>query len=59
MCNYTKKNFECYIANDNSKGQLVVSGTTLNINKFCEELTIKKIKNICHGQSYAAGANSK
>ena len=41
-----KKNFECYIANDNSKGQLVVSGTTLNINKFCEELTIKKIKNI-------------
>ena len=41
-----KKKFECYIANDNSKGQLVVSGTTLNIDKLCEELTIKKIKNL-------------
>ena len=41
-----KENFECYIANDNSNGQLVVSGTILNINKFCDELTIQKIKNI-------------
>ena len=33
-----KDKFQCYIANDNSKGQIVVSGKTINLRKF------KKIK---------------
>ena len=37
-------NFQCYIANDNSIGQIVVSGKLSSIKKFGEELKIKKIK---------------
>ena len=41
-----KKNFECFIANDNSSQQLVVSGLKQNLNKFSECLSSKKIKNM-------------
>ena len=39
-----KKIFKCFIANDNSIGQIVVSGILSDINKFSEVLTSKKIK---------------
>ena len=39
-----KKFFKCFIANDNSIGQIVVSGILSDINKFSEVLTSKKIK---------------
>jgi len=38
--------FKCYIANDNSIGQVVVSGNINELNKFSEELKKNKIKNI-------------
>ena len=38
--------FKCYIANDNSIGQVVVSGNLNDLNKFSEELKKNKIKNI-------------
>ena len=41
-----KNNYQCYIANDNSNGQLVASGTIENINKLSLDLTSKNIKNI-------------
>jgi len=41
-----KSQYECFIANDNSNGQIVVSGTTENINKFSKDLASKNIKNI-------------
>ena len=41
-----KNNYKCYIANDNSNGQIVLSGLNLDIDKFIETLKIKKIKNI-------------
>ena len=41
-----KDKYECFIANDNSNGQLVVSGSTENIKKLSLDLTSKKIKNI-------------
>ena len=42
-----KKNiFQCYIANDNSESQLVVSGIITDINKLSEDLVSRKIKNI-------------
>lgn len=40
------KNYSCEIANDNSNGQLVVSGSTNNLNNLILELKNKKIKNI-------------
>ncbi|MDC0200643.1 ACP S-malonyltransferase, partial [Candidatus Pelagibacter sp.] len=39
-------NYKCYIANDNSKGQIVLSGFNSDIDKFIETLKLKKIKNI-------------
>ena len=42
-------NFEkikCYLANDNSKGQLILSGKNDALNKFATLLKEKKIKNI-------------
>ena len=39
-------NFNCYIANDNTNGQVVVSGKTDQLNKFMDILQEKKIKNI-------------
>ena len=44
-----KKNindYECYVANDNSKLQVVVSGLKKDIDLFADDLTRKKIKNI-------------
>ena len=41
-----KKIFKCFIANDNSIGQIVVSGMLSDINKFSEVLTSKKIKSV-------------
>ncbi len=37
-------NFLCYVANDNSNGQIVISGKTDNLNKLSIELKKKKIK---------------
>ena len=41
-----KKKYECYIANDNSNGQLVVSGNNSEIDKFILDLKLNSIKNI-------------
>ena len=38
--------FECYLANDNSKGQVILSGKKSNLEKFANLLKEKKIKNI-------------
>ncbi len=40
------ENFECFLANDNSKGQVILSGKKSNLEKFAEFLKEKKIKNI-------------
>ena len=42
----TKSKFECFLANDNSKGQLILSGKHDELNKFAILLKEKKIKNI-------------
>ncbi len=41
-----KNNHDCYIANDNSPQQVVISGLKNNINLFSEDLNKLKIKNI-------------
>ena len=41
-----KNRYECFIANDNSNGQLVVSGNINNIDKFILDLKSNSIKNI-------------
>ena len=41
-----KKNFTCYIANDNTEGQVVISGKLDDLNKFSDFLKINKIRNI-------------
>ena len=41
-----KSQYECFIANDNSNGQIVASGTLENINKLSKDLKSKNIKNI-------------
>ena len=46
IINSNKDKFKCFIANDNSIGQIVVSGNISELDKFSEELKIKKIKNI-------------
>ena len=38
--------FKCFVANDNSAGQIVVSGKTKDIGLFADYLKIEKIKNI-------------
>ena len=44
---YVNQNkYNCYIANDNSNGQIVLSGLNSDIDKFIETLKAKKIKNI-------------
>jgi len=44
---YKKKNdFKCFIANDNSNGQIVLSGTMTNIDKLSVYLNSLNIKNI-------------
>ena len=41
-----KEKYQCFIANDNSNGQLVVSGGMKDIDKLSLDLTSKSIKNI-------------
>ena len=41
-----KNNYECYIANDNSNGQIVVSGKLINLDLLIEDLKKRNIKNI-------------
>ena len=41
-----KNKYECFIANDNSEGQVVVSGKTDDIDKFSLDLKSNNIKNI-------------
>ena len=38
--------FNCYVANDNSVGQIVISGNKKDLEKFSLELTNSKIKNL-------------
>ena len=47
--NLLKKNineYKCYIANDNSNGQVVLSGLNLDLDKLIDSLNEKKIRNI-------------
>ena len=46
IINKNIENFKCYVANDNSIGQVVVSGNISDLDKFSAELKINKIKNI-------------
>ena len=41
-----KNKYECFIANDNSEGQVVASGKTEDIDKFSLDLKSNNIKNI-------------
>ncbi len=41
-----KKNFNCFLANDNSNGQVVISGKTNDLNQLIIEMKNLKIKNI-------------
>ena len=41
-----KSKYECYIANDNSDGQIVLSGNTNDLEKMKEDLKTANIKNI-------------
>ena len=46
IINNNKENYECFIANDNSNGQLVVSGKINDLDKFILDLKKNTIKNI-------------
>ncbi len=46
IINKKKNDFKCYIANDNSNGQIVLSGTMINIEKLSIYLNSLNIKNI-------------
>jgi len=46
VINLNKDNFRCFIANDNSIGQIVVSGNIKDLDLFSEILKTKNIKNI-------------
>ncbi|MBD1157147.1 ACP S-malonyltransferase [Pelagibacterales bacterium SAG-MED20] len=41
-----KKKYECFIANDNSEGQIVLSGNTVDLEKMMLDLKSNSIKNI-------------
>ncbi len=41
-----KNNYSCFLANDNSKGQVVISGKNKDIDKFIIELKKLNIKNV-------------
>ena len=41
-----KNKYECFIANDNSEGQIVVSGATKDLEKVMIDLKLNNIKNI-------------
>ncbi len=46
IINENVNNYECYIANDNSNGQLVVSGTIKDLDLFMMDLKKQSIKSI-------------
>jgi len=46
IINENLKNIKCYLANDNSNGQLIISGKNSELEKFSDILKQKKIKNI-------------
>tara|TARA_B100000131_G_scaffold322734_1_gene377811 strand:+ start:1084 stop:2013 length:930 start_codon:yes stop_codon:yes gene_type:complete len=46
IIDHNKNNFSCYVANDNSLGQVVISGKLKDLDMFSEELKKHKIKNI-------------
>jgi len=46
IINENKKKYECYIANDNSEGQIVVSGRLADLEEFMKDLKSNNIKNI-------------
>ncbi len=46
IINENYENIKCYIANDNSKGQLILSGKNQELSKFSLILKQKKIKNL-------------
>ena len=46
MINENKNKYECYIANDNSLGQIVLSGKIEDLEKMMLDLKALKIKNI-------------
>ena len=46
IINKNKNDFKCFIANDNSNGQIVLSGTMINIEKLSTYLNTLNIKNI-------------
>jgi [acyl-carrier-protein] S-malonyltransferase len=41
-----KNNYECFIANDNSDGQIVLSGNISDLDKMMSDLKLNNIKNI-------------
>ena len=41
-----KNKYECFIANDNSEGQIIVSGNIINLEKMMIDLKLNNIKNI-------------
>tara|TARA_B100000787_G_scaffold156421_1_gene132517 strand:- start:1372 stop:2304 length:933 start_codon:yes stop_codon:yes gene_type:complete len=41
-----KDKYECFVANDNSDGQIVISGNTNELEKLMTDLKVNKIKNI-------------
>ena len=46
IINENKKKYECYIANDISEGQIVVSGRSADLEEFMKDLKSNSIKNI-------------
>ena len=46
IINENKKRYECYIANDNSEGQIVVSGRLADLEELMKDLKSNNIKNI-------------
>jgi [acyl-carrier-protein] S-malonyltransferase len=46
LINENKKKYECYIANDNSLGQIVLSGSIRDLEKIMSDLKSANIKNI-------------
>ena len=46
IINENKKKYECYIANDNSEGQIVVSGRLADLEELMKDLKSNNIKNI-------------
>tara|TARA_B100001175_G_C19504536_1_gene640110 strand:- start:164 stop:1096 length:933 start_codon:yes stop_codon:yes gene_type:complete len=46
IINSKKNQYQCFIANDNSNGQLVVSGNNTDLDELILDLKLKNIKNI-------------